>query len=274
MMKNYLLLFVLFFGFQVVFGQDILNLKNATTMTVYITEVTPTTIKFKKSNDGPMYTMNLSDVISVTYSNGTTDNFSTAPVVNNNNNNNNNNAQNSNKKTKDKDDDEMLAPSKRYGGPRIGLTYIDKGTTRENIADAFNRSDITPFVSQFGWQFETRVFTLESGAAGLVEFVPLIGGLEQGLFLPSANLLFGFRAANGVEFGVGPSGSLAGVGLVMAIGASFKVGKVTFPFNVAFSPNIKKMIEVYDPATQSYKESTSNSGLRLSFFIGFNSRKG
>jgi hypothetical protein len=273
MMKNYLLLFVLFFGFQVVFGQDILNLKNATTMTVYVTEVTPTTIKFKKSNDGPMYTMNLSDVISVTYSNGTTDNFSTAPVVNNNNNN-NNYAQNSNQKTKDKDDDEMLAPSKRYGGPRIGLTYIDKGTTRENIADAFNRSDITPFVSQFGWQFETRVFTLESGGAGLVEFVPLIGGLEQGLFLPSANLLFGFRAANGVEFGVGPSGSLAGVGIVMALGASFKVGKVTFPFNVAFSPNIKKIIEVYDPATQSNKESTSNSGLRLSLFIGFNSRKG
>jgi len=270
MKKYFFMLCLAFFGLPTAFGQDILTLKNSTTMTVYVTEVTPTTIKFKKSNDGPMYTMNLSDVISVTYSNGTTDNFSTAPVVINN----NNNEQHSNKKAKDKDDDEMLGPSKKYGGPRIGLTYIDKGTTREKIADAFNRADITPFVSQFGWQFETRVFTLESGAAGLVEFVPLIGGLEQGLFLPSANLLFGFRAANGVEFGLGPSGSLAGVGIVMALGASFKVGKVTFPFNVAFSPNIKKIIEVYDPSTQTYKNSTSNSGLRLSLFIGFNSRKG
>lgn len=277
-MKHFLIFLVVLFGLQTAFGQDILTLKNSTTMTVFVTEVMPTTIKFKKSNDGPVYTMNLSDVTSVTYSNGTTENFSPAPVVNNNNN--KNNAQNSNKKAKDQDEEEMLAPSKRYGGPRVGLTYLAAGTTRTRIADAFNRSDITPLISQFGWQFETRIFTLESGAAGLVEFVPLIGGLEQGLFLPSANFLIGFRGANGVEFGVGPSASLAGFGLVLAAGASFKIGKVTFPFNVAFSPNIKKMSQPtqdYDPFTGQYitvPGVTTNSGFRLSFFIGFNSRKG
>ena len=270
------MLCIAFFGLPTAFGQDILTLKNSTTMTVYVSEVTPTTIKFKKSNDGPMYTMNLSDLISVTYSNGTTDNFSTAPVVINN----NNNEQHSNKKAKDKDVDEMLAPSKKYGGPRVGLTYLAAGTTRTRIADAFNRADITPLISQFGWQFETRIFTLESGAAGLVEFVPLIGGLEQGLFLPSANVLIGFRGANGIEFGVGPSVSLAGFGLVLATGASFKIGKVTFPVNVAFSPNIKKMLPdtyQYNPSTGQYVTvpgTTTNSGFRLSFFIGFNSRKG
>lgn len=274
-MKNLLRVLALLFVAQAGIAQDILRLKNGSEMNVAVVEITPTLVKFKKSVDGPMYSMNISDVSSITYANGTNENY--GPAVN---------PTPSNKPNptpvlkKEIPEDEMLAPSKRYGGPRIGLTYIAAGTTRTRIADAFNRADITPVVSQFGWQFETRIFTLENGAAGLVEFVPLIGGLEQGLFLPSANVLLGFRAANGVEFGVGPSASLAGFGLVLAAGASFKVGKITFPFNVAFSPNIKKMTQPtqqYDYNTGQYitiPGQTSNSGFRLSFFIGFNSRKG
>ena len=274
-MKNFLLVLAIFFAAQAAIGQDILRLKNGSEMNVSISEITPTSIKFKKMVDGPVYTMNITDVSSITYSNGTIENFAPAPApVTNNTNSVKNNPK------KEIPEDEILAPSKRYGGPRVGLTYLAAGTTRTRIADAFNRADITPVVSQFGWQFETRIFTLENGAAGLVEFVPLIGGLEQGLFLPSANVLLGFRGANGVEFGVGPSVSLAGFGLVLAAGASFKVGKITFPFNVAFSPNIKKMsqpTQQYDYNLGQYitiPGETTNSGFRLSFFLGFNSRKG
>ena len=107
----------------------------------------------------------------------------------------------------------------------------------------------------------------------------MIGGLEQGLFLPSASGILGFRTRSGVELGVGPNLSLSGVGLVMAVGASFKIGKVTFPMNVVFSPNITKTTadsEEYDPNTNTYitvPGVESKSGFRLSFVMGFNSRK-
>jgi hypothetical protein len=252
------------------FSQDLIVLKNGTQINGSILEVTPSLVKFKKTSDGPVYSMNLTDLSSITYKNGTVENFGPAPVV----------TKSNTPVTPDPKEDEMLIPTKRYGGPRVGLTYISSGTTRTRIAEAFDRADITPFVSQFGWQFETRIFTLESGGAGLVEFIPMIGGLEQGLFLPSASGILGFRAANGIEFGVGPSASLAGFGLVMAAGASFKVGKITFPFNIAFSPNIKKILpdeQVYNPSTGTYDivpGETTNSGFRLSLLVGFNSRKG
>ena len=246
-------------------AQDVLTLKNGAQMNVFVSEVTPTVIKFKKTTDGPSYTMNLTDVKMVIYSDGTKDEFGVAPKVEN--------------KKPDNLADDLLSPSKRYGGPRVGFTYIGPGTSRGKIAEAFNRGDITPWVSQFGWQFETRIFTLDDGACGLVEFVPMIGGLEQGLFLPSASGILGFRTRSGVELGVGPNLSLSGVGLVMAAGASFKIGKVTFPINVVFSPSIRKTTapsKEYDPITGNYIDVpgvTTNSGFRLSLVIGFNSRK-
>jgi hypothetical protein len=234
-------------------------------MNVFVSEVSTKIIKFKKSVDGPVYSMNTNDIKSITYLNGTTEFFGNQFKVS----------------TKPKEDltEEILPPSKRYDGPRIGFTYLQAGTSRDRIAEAFNRGDITPWISQFGWQFETRIFTLADGSCGIVEFVPLIGGLEQGLFLPSLSSLVGFRSRSGVEFGVGPNLSLSGVGLVLAAGASFKVGNVTFPINIVFSPSITKTTldkEEYDFNTNTYitiPGVKSSSGFRLSLVVGFNSRK-
>lgn len=264
-MKSIITFTLFFIAIFSVNAQDVMTLKNGAQMNVFVSEVTPSLIKFKKSTDGPMYSMKLVEVNSVTYSNGSTETFGAQPKV-----------------TITKNDnleDDVLSPSKRYGGPRIGFTYLSVGTSRVRIAEAFNRGDITPWISQFGWQFETRIFTLDDGACGLVEFIPMIGGLEQGLFLPSASGILGFRTRSGVELGVGPNLSLSGVGLVMAAGASFKIGKVTFPINVVFSPSIKKTTapsQEYNPITMQYDEVpgvTTNSGFRLSLIIGFNSRK-
>ncbi len=271
-MKILFTLFLSTLTIGIMLAQDLITFRNGTQINGSILELTPTLIKFKKVADGPTYSMNLSDVSSITYQNGTVETLNPSTIVSTPTNKTNTKA--------DPIEDEMLIPTKRYGGPRVGLTYISAGTTRTRIADAFNRADITPFVSQFGWQFETRIFTLENGAAGLIEFIPLIGGIEQGLFLPSASGIIGFRGANGVEFGVGPSASLAGFGIVMAAGASFKVGKITFPINIAFSPNIKKILpdkQVYDSNTNTYQTipgEITNSGFRLSLLVGFNSRKG
>ena len=266
-------LYILLFSLSISlinFGQDVIYLKNGTQINASVIELTPTAVKFTKIADGPIYSLNVSDLNSITYKNGTIDSFVSTGS-------NDKNGVKTNKSTKN--DDDFLIPIKKYSGPRVGLTYLAEGTNRSKIADAFNRADITPIVSQFGWQFETRIFTLDNGAAGLVEFIPMIGGIEQGLFLPSATGLIGFRAANGIEFGVGPTASLSGVGLVLAAGASFKAGKVTFPVNLAFTPNIKTILKdewVYNPSTgmnELVPGTTSNSGFRLSLLIGFNSRK-
>jgi hypothetical protein len=254
-MKNLLFLSFLFLFTGKSFSQqDIITLKSGEELKVSISEVTPSEIKFKKTLDGPIFSMNKSEVFMVAYENGRKEVF--------------NQSQESikNKITKkDKDDDDELLPTKRYGGPRIGLTYLSQGSNRQFVG--------APVVSQFGWQFETRIFKLADGSGALFEVIPLIGGLDRGKFLPSISTIFGYRLANGIEFGVGPNLSLSGVGLVYAIGFSFKSGNVTFPINIAFAPSTNNFLyEEYDPnfnPTDDYKY----TGSRLSLIIGFNSRK-
>lgn len=134
-------------------------------------------------------------------------------------------------------------------GPRVGCTYIFAGSTATTLKKDYNAQ---PFITQFGWQFEQRYFTLSSGTCGLVEFVPLVGGLEQGLFLPSASCLVGIRNKNGYEFHFGPNLSLSGASFVVAAGMNFQSGGVNFPVNIAVVP--------------------ATSGLRISLLFGFNAQ--
>ena len=63
------------------------------------------------------------------------------------------------------------------------------------------RLDAKPFLSQFGWQFETRFLSTPDGVAGLSEWIPLV----------------------------------AGVGLVLAEGITARTATLNFPFNVGVS---------------------------------------
>ncbi len=137
----------------------------------------------------------------------------------------------------------------QLAGPRVGLTYIFPGKTVDVLKDDL---DMTPFFTQFGWQFEHQYFALDNGVAGLVEFVGLIGGLEQGRFLPSANLLIGVRGAQGGEFAFGPNLSLTGASFVFAVGHTYKMGSLNFPVNFAVVP--------------------STNGFRASILLGFNAQ--
>lgn len=134
-------------------------------------------------------------------------------------------------------------------GPRLGMTYIGPGEFADKLHNDFG---VSPFITQFGWQLETRFFTLPSGVSGIVEAIGLIGGLEQNVFLPSASLLIGLRSAKGFEFGVGPNLSLGGSALVIAGGITLKTNNINFPINFAIVP--------------------SSKGVRISFLVGFNSR--
>ena len=139
----------------------------------------------------------------------------------------------------------------RLDGPRFGFTYLPQGTV-DQINEAFGetRAEIdpetgqfvdgtdevigaVPVVTQFGWQFERRFFQTESGVAGVTEWIPLVGGLERGVFLPSLTFLVGLRGPSGVELGVGPNLSGTGPAYAVAAGVNNDLGGLNVPLNVA-----------------------------------------
>jgi len=146
----------------------------------------------------------------------------------------------------------LVGPAK-LSGPRFGLTYLPE-TIREKARDEFELDfDLNPIVTQFGWQFETRFLSSESGFAGVTEWVVLVGGLEQGAFIPSISWLVGGRTLEGMEFGLGPNLSPAGSALAFAAGMTMSRGEVNFPISLALVPG--------------------RDGTRVSVLAGFNTHR-
>jgi hypothetical protein len=135
-------------------------------------------------------------------------------------------------------------------GPRFGLTMLSPGNVDTLKEKGF---EVRPLITQFGWQFEKRVYSNGDGVTALMEWIPLISGLEQGLTLPSLNWLVGIRTSTGTEFGIGPNITPVGVGLVVAGGVTIKSGALNIPLNFAVA--------------------TSKSGARVSIMTGFNMRR-
>ncbi len=132
----------------------------------------------------------------------------------------------------------------KLSGPRFGVTYVT-GETATKMKDDYG---MKPIITQFGWQFEKSFFNLPNGASGIIEAVGLIGGMEQGKLLPSANLLIGYRSPKGIEFGVGPNLSASGLAFVFGGGVTIKGDYVNIPINLAVT--------------------TSDKGVRMSLLIG------
>ncbi len=218
---------------------------------VHIVEVTPDMVKYHRADNpqGPLFSVFKRDVFMVRYANGTKDVFGTpapaparvpdynySPAI-------------STVRTYNKvpiTERDSVFDHVQAGGPRIGLTVVGNGKLRDRLRDEFDASNV---ITQIGWQFEQRLFTLPHGPTGLIEFVPLIGGLEQGLFLPSISGILGLRGQNGLEIGLGPNLSLAGAGMAFAAGQTIKGKYVNVPINFAVVP--------------------AREGTRVSFLIGF-----
>ena len=143
-----------------------------------------------------------------------------------------------------------LAKTVNLSGPRFGMTALGPG-----VVEALEKRSITvgSNVSQFGWQFEKQFYAKESGLAAVNEWVVLVGGLEQGVVLPSLSWLVGLRTREGAEFGIGPNITPVGVSLVLAAGVTMRAGTMNVPLNVAVVP--------------------SNAGTRVSIMSGFNMRR-
>ena len=228
-------------------AQDMLTKRNGDEIAVKVLEVTPTEIRYKRTDnpDGPLFIVLRSEVFMIKYANGTKDVFNNAPAAPA--------AASGPPPPNGKPvvgDDRAPYDHVRLSGPRLGFTVLTGGAARR----ADERFGVDPFLTQFGWQFETRLFRLPNGTAGLFEFVPLIGGLEQGKFLPSINALLGVRGAKGAEIGIGPNVTPVGVGIALAAGTTFRTASgVNFPVTAAVVPG--------------------QGGVRLSLLIGFTTRR-
>jgi hypothetical protein len=127
-----------------------------------------------------------------------------------------------------------IAETADLSGPRFGLTLLADGVVKKLEEREIK---VGPHISQFGWQFEKQFYAKDSGVTMVTEWVPLVGGLDQGVVLPSLSWLVGVRTRDGAEFGIGPNITPAGAALVFAAGMTFRTGALDIPVNVAVVPS-------------------------------------
>jgi hypothetical protein len=177
----------------------------------------------------------------------------------------------------------------RTDGPRIGVTVFTGGVGEVIRAEKNDGGyHAYPFMMNFGYQFEKQYINSGNFQA-LVEVIPMVTGLDQGLFIPSVTGLLGFRNnKNGLEFALGPTlnlikearvytdslgrvvvsdGTYKGetqtkfdsrgdyvltTSFVFAVGKTFKSGKLNIPVNAFVVP--------------------SREGIRFGASFGFNAR--
>ncbi len=152
-------------------------------------------------------------------------------------------------------DDENIFNTRNMGGPRFGLTYV---LGDGQLADELEHHNMGRSISQFGWHFEHQVVPEGGGPGFVLEFIPLLAGVEYGKVIPNFSLLMGVRSPSGWEMGMGPNLSFsktivdqveARTSLLFAIGKSFNYGGVSIPVNLAYS--------------------SSPEGDRISLFFGY-----
>lgn len=125
-------------------------------------------------------------------------------------------------------------PRQHLSGPRFGFT-----TFTGDVATYRQSQGKQPLMSQFGWQFETQIVSTQSGNQALMEWIVLLGGVEQDEMNLSLSWMAGYRLPSGLEFGVGPNISIRKestdptTSMVVAMGATLPFGELYVPANLA-----------------------------------------
>jgi len=156
----------------------------------------------------------------------------------------------------------------KNAGPRFGLTYITNGKLTKELEKEGVTSNL---ISQFGYQFEKQIVGNDE-IAGIVEGILFIGGLDQGLFLPSVSGMFGVRNKAAWELAVGPNLSVNGAAMVVGFGKSFNFGNINIPVNIAWVPSNSRKNDYVDNEGNTITE-TEKSGHRFTITVGFNMAK-
>ena len=124
-------------------------------------------------------------------------------------------------------------PRQTLSGPRFGFT-----TFTGDVAKYRRAAGKSAVMTQFGWQFETQIVSGDSGHQALMEWVVLVGGVEQSEFNTGVAWLAGLRMPNGFEIGVGPNLTIPDTGepstsMVIASGITVPMGGFYMPANLA-----------------------------------------
>ena len=176
------------------------------------------------------------------------------------------------------------AQIEKLAGPRVGVTFISPGPIADFLHDGFDfdgdeeqyGSTGPAITTLYGWQWESR-FADGGNVTGIVEWIVLVGGMEKGMFLPSASSIIGARMDNGLEFGVGPNLSLSGIGMVFGMGYNFKSGNLNLPISISFIPGKKMDGEIHHHdgnwENEWEEEYEYNTGTRIAITLGFNMSK-
>ena len=126
-----------------------------------------------------------------------------------------------------------VASTVALSGPRFGVSVLSDGVVSA-LAD--KEISVKPTISQFGWQFERQFYGKQDGITVLNEWVGLLGGLDQGVVIPSLTWLVGVRTKDGAEFGLGPNFTPAGAALAISAGVTIRSGIMNIPMNFAIVP--------------------------------------
>lgn len=134
-------------------------------------------------------------------------------------------------------EDEVALTERNLGGPRLGVTVV---TGSGKMVDELKKNGFGRMMSQFGWHFEYQVLPTGGGPQFVIQFIPLLGGVEYSKIIPTATLAIGVRLPSGIEFGMGPNVVVANrpsSALTIAVGKSFNYGGVSIPVNLAVTSN-------------------------------------
>ncbi len=132
---------------------------------------------------------------------------------------------------------------RNMSGPRFGLTYVG---IKPELLELLPPGEFHRIISQFGWHFEHQIAPEGGGPQFLLQFVPMVAGVEHGFFIPNVTFAVGIRLPSGFEAGIGPniqlpknleSGGNVTSALLVAVGKTFDFGGVSIPVNIAYAIN-------------------------------------
>jgi hypothetical protein len=143
--------------------------------------------------------------------------------------------------------EEQASPPWLWVGPRIGITgEISKPSDFDDRIQEFlpKSRQYFPLYSEIGAAVEQSILLGQKGHRLFLQERILIGGLDQTMVLPSLSLLLGYRAASGLQIGLGPDFSLESDGgdadlapaMVYTLGWSFTLDGKKIPLVLSAVP--------------------------------------
>ncbi len=151
-------------------------------------------------------------------------------------------------------------------GPRMGITYVGGGKgDRLQAAKNIGGYNMIPVMSQFGYQVEAQYMSAGNMQA-LIEFIPLVTGMDQGRFIPSITFMNGFRhSKTGWEFAFGPTISVKKV-----INGYYDESNNWHLLNEWYTDeNLDENGRYHDNPNETVEEYDSRGQLRLSYGFTF-----